>query len=53
MPDYYYERSEVLRMLDSEGRAELARRAPSSLVVAIADAFSILDEQRKSRLATI
>jgi hypothetical protein len=56
MPSYiqdYFERSATLRSLDIEGRAELVRRAPQSLIVAIAEAFNILDAQRKARYATI
>lgn len=56
MPSYiedYFERSATLRLLNQEGRAELVRRAPQSLAVAIAEAFEILDEQRKTRLAAI
>ncbi len=56
MPSYiqdYFEQSATVRMLDPEGRAEIIRRAPQSLSAAICEAFRILDEQRKSRLATI
>jgi len=56
MPSYiqdYFEQSVTLRLLDTEGRAELVRRAPQSLTRAIYEAFKILDEQRKARLAAI